>query len=135
MAELLQERENGRVPSQLEQVREMAILQSGKVLGDSNKEATIEEDGVVQMEGIWEKELEKEDEVEVTNPKPRPQLHNSPNPSVQPIPFLGSLKDSKMEKSHQNIYDSLSCSIGPHDYSTMDIAFSHSGKSVKFIGN
>ncbi|KAK0604600.1 hypothetical protein LWI29_017354 [Acer saccharum] len=80
----------------------MVVLRSGKVLGDSNKEATVEENGVVQMEGMGEKELEKEDEVEVINPEPRPQLHKSPNPYVPPIPFPGSLKNSKLEKSHQN---------------------------------
>ncbi|KAK0585166.1 hypothetical protein LWI29_024163 [Acer saccharum] len=37
LAELLQERENGRFPSQPKQVREMEVLRSGKVLGDSNK--------------------------------------------------------------------------------------------------
>ncbi|KAK0573641.1 hypothetical protein LWI29_011322 [Acer saccharum] len=72
LVELLQERENGRFPSQPEQVTEMEVLRSGMVLGDSNKEATIEEDEVVQMEGMGEKELEKEGEVKVTNPEPRP---------------------------------------------------------------
>ncbi|KAK1553545.1 hypothetical protein Q3G72_000211 [Acer saccharum] len=87
------------------------------------------------MEGMREKELEKEDEVKVTNPEPRPQLHKLPNPYVPPIPFPEILKNSKLEKSHQNIYDSLSCPISSHDCNTVDIAFNRGGKSVKFNGN
>ncbi|KAK0584412.1 hypothetical protein LWI29_012857 [Acer saccharum] len=112
----------------------MEVLRSGKVLGDSNKEATVEEDEVVQMKGIGEKELEKEVEVEVTNPEPRPQLHKSPNPYMLPISFPESLKNSKLEKSHQNIYDLLFCPIGSHDCNTVDIAFNRGGKIVKFNG-
>ena len=40
LAELLQERENGRFSSQPKQVREIEVLESGKFLGDSNKEVT-----------------------------------------------------------------------------------------------
>ena len=98
-------------------------------MGDSNKEATVEEDGVVQMEGTGEKVLEKEDEVEMTNSEPRPPLHISPNPYVPPIPI------PKLEKSHQNVNDSLSCPIGPHDCNTVDITLNRGGKSVKFNGN
>ncbi|KAK0571007.1 hypothetical protein LWI29_009689 [Acer saccharum] len=87
------------------------------------------------MEGMGEKELEKEDEVEVKNPEPRPQLHKSPNPYVPPIPFLRSSKNLKLEKSHQNIYDSLSCPIGSHNCNTVDITFNRGGESVKFNGN
>ncbi|KAK4840664.1 hypothetical protein QYF36_015140 [Acer negundo] len=62
---MLQEKENGRFPSQPEQARAMSILRSERVLGDSNKEVTIEEEERVQAEGKDDKELEKEDEVEV----------------------------------------------------------------------
>ncbi|KAK4834555.1 hypothetical protein QYF36_024786 [Acer negundo] len=115
LAKLLQEIENERSPSQPEEARELAILQNEKVLGDSNNEATIEENENVQTEGMGEKELEKEYEVEVTNPEPRPQLPKSPKQDVPPIPLPGSLKNSKLVQSHQDIHDLLYYPIGSHD--------------------
>ena len=108
LAELLQEREKGRFPSQPEQARAKAILRSGKVLGDGNKEATEKEDDVIHIEENGKKGLKKEDNVEVAKPEQRPQLHKSPNPYLPPIPFPGELKNPKMEKAHQDIYDLLS---------------------------
>ena len=109
LAELLQGRRKGRFPSQPEEARAKAILQNGNVLGDGNKEVTEKDDDVVHIEeDKGEEELKKEDNVEIAKPEKRPQLHKSPNPYLPPIPFPGRLKNPKIEKAHQDIYDLLS---------------------------
>ena len=64
LAELLQGRRKGRFPSQPEEARAKAILRSGKVLGDGNKEVTEKDDDDIHIEeDKGEKELKKEDNV------------------------------------------------------------------------
>ncbi|KAK3212665.1 hypothetical protein Dsin_017371 [Dipteronia sinensis] len=106
MIEIFKEKEKDKFPSKPEQAK--AVLRSGRILGDGSKENTIEEREETQEESKVEKEVENKDKNEATLPKPRPQLHKSPNPYNPPIPFPRMLKNSKIEKSIQDIYDILS---------------------------
>ncbi|KAK4859649.1 hypothetical protein QYF36_009297 [Acer negundo] len=72
LAELLQEREKGKFPSQSEQARAKIILKSGRVLKDNIMKTATEKDEVVHGEEESEKELEKKDEIQLPDQELRP---------------------------------------------------------------
>ena len=82
-----------------------AILRSGRIVNNVRNEEPIEGSNETPRErNNEEKEIPSEEET----PRAIPSNNKLPNPITPRVPYLGRLRNDKMEKSFKDIYDVLS---------------------------
>ncbi|XP_038697987.1 uncharacterized protein LOC119995545 [Tripterygium wilfordii] len=123
LVDVIKIKEPGKLPSQPEQAKAITVLRSGKVIDNQinyevTDNSTLNADQrreSVQPQHITtsnhSEKIQKPESIQSSEKQPNSEsssLQKSPNPYIPPIPFPGRLKQSKLDKSFSEIYDTLS---------------------------